>query len=434
METNSRINRFEKAFEEFVRKRFEAKQKAGEAPEPDAIPEAPVTSWRDWVQGAARRAPQLQQVTHAVKFIHPDARGSCLYARGNAAAGDILIGTHTLGERLVPDVVGNAAALDVYKFLEQEVEGKSLLQWAVQRDEDFLAALSDDPAQAEAMAAAFASLLDAPEPLTSHRLAKQIQWPLGATAEEGYHLLNILHPSSFSHEVWWQISRDRFSDEAKAARAARKAGLSCAGEIRDYPWLVVQNFGGSKPQNVSLLNSVRRGEHYLLSSLPPAWTSSPVQALKARESVLTGAFGHRQSVRQWCTTLKEFLAEVADQENNRHLRARRQALSESIRDEFLQFAAEAWELPPGWTGDHDCQLHPVEQCWLDPWRAETDPDFAQQYRAGTWRDDICRRFALWLNGQLHMDKKTPMGAPEAAHWQTLLEKELRLLRLEIDDE
>jgi CRISPR-associated protein Csy1 len=110
----------------------------------------------NWIPDAARRVGQIQQVTHALKFTHPDARGSSLSVAGNPAVGEEIVGTHTVAQSLAPDVVGNAAALDVYKFLRLSVGGKTILDLAATADPALAAAFSDDADLAKAWMAAFA--------------------------------------------------------------------------------------------------------------------------------------------------------------------------------------------------------------------------------------------------------------------------------------
>lgn len=84
-----------------------------------------------WLEDAARRAAQIQAVTHSLKPVHPDAKGTNLYSPPSTLAGIELVGSHCLGDAFAGDVVGNAAALDVYKFLKQMHEGHSLLALSV---------------------------------------------------------------------------------------------------------------------------------------------------------------------------------------------------------------------------------------------------------------------------------------------------------------
>ena len=109
-----------------------------------------------WLEDAARRAGQIQAVTHSLKPVHPDARGTNLYCPPHMLAALDVVGSHCLGDSFAGDVVGNAAALDVYKFLKLPHAGRSLLELCVAEDSSLAAALSDDPAQAQAWMQAFA--------------------------------------------------------------------------------------------------------------------------------------------------------------------------------------------------------------------------------------------------------------------------------------
>ncbi len=384
-----------------------------------------------WIADAARRVGQIQQVSHALKYTHPDARGSNLYSAGNPQAGECAIGTHTLGDGKKPDVVGNAAALDVYKFLRLEVEGQTLLQRAIAKDPALAAAFSDDAETSMAWMDAFATLVEPKGQPASHTLAKQVYWPLESG---GYHLLAPLFPSSLAGAVWHSIRESRFSDSAKAARDARREGKPHREGYRDYPNFALQKFGGTKPQNISQLNSERYGENYLLASLPPSWQSAAIRAPLCVKSVFSGKFGgifgSRSNVRSLTDKLKKFLLAVQKRNSTIDIRDERDEWLGQLCDELLNYAATLHELAPGWTKDPDCQLNPAEQCWLDPGRAEADPEFAAQYRRGDWQDEVARSFGIWLNSRLDT-KKMHFDQSAAAHWAKAIERELGMFRLEI---
>jgi len=382
-----------------------------------------------WIADAARRVGQIQQVTHALKFAHPDAKGSSLSSTGNCHAGECTVGSHTLADSLPPDVVGNAAALDVYKFLRLNVDGQTLLDRAIAQDPALASALSDDADVAAEWMAAFATLPHPNGPPATHKLAKQVYWPLES---DGYHLLAPLFPTSLVHAVWTRIRHDRFSDEAKAARVARWERRAHPQGYREYPNLAIQNFGGTKPQNISQLNSERHGENWLLPSLPPIWRSEAVRPTMFTESVFARRFGNRRAVRELTQTLREFLKSVATADSNIRIRNKRAELADYIVDELLQFAGELHELDAGWTQSDKCHLNAAEQCWLDPRRADQDEVFAAERRRGDWQAEICLRFSNWLNSTISTDQ-TPMGLPQSLAWQDLLEAKLRMIRPELDD-
>lgn len=367
-----------------------------------------------WLEDAARRAGQIQAVTHSLKPIHPDAKGTNLYCPPSTLAAVPVVGSHCLGDDFAGDVVGNAAALDVYKFLKLEHEGQSLLALAASGDANLAHALSGDPAQAQAWMAAFASLTAPRGQLASHTLAKQLYWPVGTDvhADASYHLLAPLYASSLAHKVFQTLQDDRFSDEAKAARAARKDGLYSERPVREYPHLAVQQLGGTKPQNISQLNSERRGNNSLLASLPPVWRSIELKPLLGSESLFP-RYGRRPGVKAALRDLLAFLK--ADPTRNLATRQRRAAMVDTLIDEFLQLRAELLSLPPGWSQQPDCELSDLHARWLDPAGcAQADAEFSRSPPTDV-AERISSAFATWLNAQ--MRPPLPVGDPEFAAWR-----------------
>ena len=359
-----------------------------------------------WLTSAAKRVEQIQAVTHSLKPIHPDARGTNLYVEPRTLPPLAELGSHALGERFVGDVVGNAAALDVYKMLKLEVNGRSLLTALLAQDADALAALHTDPAQAQALRDAFVSLTQPrAEGPSSHTLAKQLYWLTGTDASDDAHytLLAPLYATSLAHAVHAQVQEDRFGEANKAARQARRERKVHDGVFHDYPGLAVQNMGGTKPQNISQLNSERRGMNYLLSSLPPKWKVNAQRFPTHADSVFTRYFDSRPLVRQTVKTLRRYLE--SNPNPVKDTRDHRKELVDVLVDEMVNMAAELQHaLPPGWTLDDPrfSALNEDEQTWLDALRAELpeEDDFANRWLAMEWPDAIGTRFGNWLNARL----------------------------------
>jgi CRISPR-associated protein Csy1 len=359
-----------------------------------------------WLDDAARRVGQIQAVTHSLKPVHPDAKGSSLYREPNTLAALTDVGSHVLGGQFDADVVGNAAALDVYKFLKLTHQGQSLLSLASEADADLGAALSDNPTQATEWMAAFANLSEARGRLSSHALAKQLYWPVGADPhdEASYHLLAPLYPASLVHRVYQTLQEDRFSDEGKAAREARKAGIWHASPVREYPQLAIQQLGGTKPQNISQLNSERRGNNFLLASLPPVWQSADVKPVLGTESLFK-VFGRRPEVRRLTGQLNRFLQ--GGPARNLETRRQRDDWVNALLDELMLFTAEQHTLQPGWTADARCDLRTTHRAWLDPDGVDTMPP--------ELIDELASDFANWLNHALR--DPLPTGDAEYLHWR-----------------
>ncbi|RCI76211.1 hypothetical protein DT376_03575 [Pseudomonas aeruginosa] len=196
--------------ESFIQERLQGKLDKLHPDEDDKRQTLLATHRREaWLADAARRVGQLQLVTHTLKPIHPDARGSNLHSLPQAPGQPGLAGSHELGDRLVSDVVGNAAALDVFKFLSLQYQGKNLLNWLTEDSAEAVQALSDNAEQAREWRQAFIGITAVKGAPASHSLAKQLYFPLPGS---GYHLLAPLFPTSLVHHVHALLREARFGD------------------------------------------------------------------------------------------------------------------------------------------------------------------------------------------------------------------------------
>lgn len=381
-----------------------------------------------WIDDAARRVGQIQAVTHSLKATHPDARGTNFYRPPEGLTKHEAVGSHHLGTDFSGDVVGNAAALDVHKFLKVEYEGRKLLDLMLAGDGDLLSALSDDRAQAATWTQAFTGIVESRGKLASHTQAKQLYWLIEGRdplEDASYQLLAPVYASSLAHRVFQTINGDRFSESAKLARQARRDGVFSEQGFREYPHLAIQNLGGTKPQNISQLNSERGGNNYLLASLPPLWKARNATAPLRTDSVFH-RFSRRDDVRLTLRVLRTFLE--TNPPSNIKTRNHRDMLVAELIEALFRLEAELASLAPGWSKSAECRLPDDEQLWLDPGRAEKDEDFATRHASEAWPKDICDRFANWLNGRL--SGKLLMGDPEHTYWRNLLMEELESRRRE----
>lgn len=422
---------FHQAIAAFIKERREAKLKG------QGDDEAGTTSakydYQNWLADAARRVSQIQAVTHVLKATHPDARGTSLYAPPQILPRHSEIGTHLLGEDYADDIVGNAAALDVYKFLKVKVEEKRLLDWLQQDDADLLAALHQDETTAQEWAAAFKGLVRSTDELISHVNAKQVYWCVNGEPidDAGYHLLQPLFSSSLAHKVHEQINDIRFGEQNKEARQAYFKKQSSDVVYRDYRGLVVRKLGGTKPQNISQLNSERGGVNYLLASLPPRWKQDRARNFLSVGSALDHFRGY-EGVNGLVKALISLLK--TNPEPTMDTRIAREKIERLLGESFAAFGLATRQLhEPGWTRNPDCRLPLCEQLWLDPERAElplrsdhedADNDFKQAFEWKDWPDEVAQRFGNWLNDILRKDG-LPVGDAEHAHWakQALIDAE-----------
>lgn len=398
------------------------------------------------LEKGARGAKQITLASHIAKGVHPDlhvGKTTNLAVDFRDLAGLDAVGSHVLaGCEAQHDTTGNgsynAAAYELYLLLEADVEGLKLIELLLRADEDAIDAVNQCAGSDVAVDACLELVRPKCPDLAAHTMSKQLYWLTGVDAciDGGYKLLVPLYATSLAHAVYAEVQEARFGEVNKAARAAKRERRAHDKACVDYPDLAVQNMGGTKPQNISQLNSERRGMNYLLSSLPPHWKASAVRLPVNATSVFDRLFIARPDVRRAVKALRHFLE--SDPEPNLATRQHRGTLTDVLIDELVSLAAELHRvMPPGWSRDDERfeRLDMHEKLWLDPLRAELpeESDFAKQWLAMDWPKEIGNAFARWLNNQLR--GKLPVGDVEAREWRKELitdedgfKQQLRTLR------
>lgn len=360
-----------------------------------------------WLTDAARRAGQISLVTHAAKFTHGDSKSSSLYSETTQKEG--YLSSATLDD-IDPDAVGNAAALDVAKLLQTRVEGDSLLACLKRGERSPLAAFTDDAEQLNEWITGFSRALTPGEP-ASHKLAKQNYFPVG----DDYHLLSPLFATSLVQAYHQKMLAFRFGDDINAIRKARREKTWHPQPLVLFPDSAEMHFGGTKPQNISYLNSVRGGRVWLLSAQPPQWKRADKPPVNLR-SVFTagGQFDRRANAA--VQRLISLLTRSRDY-NNRHIRESRDKYIDELIDLLFvvvsELQREEWQ---GWT--LRCPtLKTHQQLWLDPWRTKTDEAFRKERDKDDWLEEVAADFSIWLNARLRKDLPD-VGAVEKREWET----------------
>lgn len=375
----------------------------------------------NWLTEAAPLAKQLQMVTHAIKFTHTDipTKDSCsIYAPGGTTQPEGMLNgqlfcTASLTSPM-RDLVGNAAVLNVANFLQIGHEGKTLLEFIEQGDSSPLKPFAKDEIQLAEWMGAFKQALEGNE-LSSHKLAKQLYFPI---ANGQYHLLAPLYSSSLAHALNSRIAATRYPDEIKQVRKAKKEGRFHGTPVVDFPNTAVRTYGGTKPQNVSQLNSSQGGKSFLLSCAPPNWEAQAKPPLGVKSVFSRNHFGLRVRKEVW--SLREYLLKKVDNDSTKPIRDQRAERVDQVLDQLVQYAAELQNLSGhvGWSALPDCKLSRAEQLWLDPYRAELDEVFAAERDKDDWQADIADQFARWFNRGLKHEKLT-MGDAEYTEWKKL---------------
>ncbi|MGB7344256.1 MAG: type I-F CRISPR-associated protein Csy1 [Pirellulaceae bacterium] len=331
----------------------------------------------NWVENAARRASQLSMVSHPGKFSHPDARISSLLYSGDAVVdGYVRSGNVTVQS----DVLGNAAALDVYAFLSLALaDGKTVLAH-LESDSTMLRELLDvDEETYGRWKTGLLQIKAADETQRTDGHVKQVYFPI----DDGYHLLSVLTPSGIVTEHRERIREMKFSDDAKAAREARKNDQPSETGLDDLIGVLTVRYGGTQPQNISKLNSNNAGQAWLLPSLPPTLSRDHVRIPKR---------DFFNSLR-WDDELKRIYTAVhrifSTDYNNVNIREARKRWFESIFEWVFYRATILQQHDPHWSDDASVHLPLAQKLWLDAgnWERRDQDD--------TWQQAIAESFSQW---------------------------------------
>lgn len=241
-QSNERRTQLATVISDFLSERLNAKL---EKLDPDDLKRTELTAQFvpvTWIEDAAHRVGQIQAVTHSLKPLHPDAKGSSFFAQPSSLPSLLEVGSHGLGHLFEMDVVGNAAALDVYKFLKLNQGGQSFLDLCIAGDADLLFVFNSDATLARAWMRAFAGLTVPSGQLSSHTQAKQIYWLVGEDPhdDDSYHLLAPLYPTSLIHNVYRQLRNlyKRSCHAWKCSLPYRRLRKYCVPDLASQPCLL----------------------------------------------------------------------------------------------------------------------------------------------------------------------------------------------------
>lgn len=226
-------------------------------------------SLENWLPNAAKRAGQMSFSTHPCTFSHPSSRKnkngyvtSIITNVSHQADGYLRSGNTTTAL----DALGNAAALDVYKFLSIIIEdGRTVIEHIQQDSEWGQSLLSIKTESYDNLKTGFMAMIASDETMITSSKIKQVYFPV----DNDYHLLSILSNSGMIFELRKRIDALRFSDSVQTGREQRRNNNYSESGYSEIHNITTIGYGGTKPQNVSVLNNQYNGKAHLLLSVPP---------------------------------------------------------------------------------------------------------------------------------------------------------------------
>ena len=338
-------------------------------------------SLKEWLPDAAKRVTQLSMVSHPSKFSHPSAKTSSVIAQ----AKQINDGYLRSGNVSYPlDVFGNAAAMDVFKFLSLPLTEKLTVLDGFERQEESLKTLLvGADLDFETLGTEFLKIKATDTSVKTDHLVKQVYFPI---EQAEYHLLSVLTPSGLITRLKQSIDTIRFSEETKQAKELRRKNEHHEIGYADIFDLTITAYGGTQPQNVSVLNSQNSGRAYLLSSCPPMLEK---RAIRLPKTDFFAQCLYRKNYQESFIQLHKFMQLDL---NNDDIRTAIRNIIQFVIDQILVLASKTREYSTeGWSNqDYYASLPKLQRIWLDKiYQTERDED-------SDWRDELSKEIARWI--------------------------------------
>lgn len=333
----------------------------------------------EWFNAAVENLKYCKLATHIGKFTHPDADVDvAIYCKPNQLNGYVTTGNTT-------------CQWDVSRVANYNSSGGLLLQPVL--PENSVSVLegiltNDKPVEEEL------DLLGLPienlktkiqwlneerkkTPKKTDRHIKQVYFPI---AEGEYHLLSVMPSSSLSLEMYQRIRKINGYKINCYDKTSEDYGKPC----EEVTGLTMIGFGGTKPQNISALNSRRGGKAYLLSSLPPSLHEVKVRIPKSdffKESIW---------YKSQSSALYQLHAYMKQERNTMEIRKAIHDLVDEMIDAVLLVAYQIRAGAAGWSEEETYVVLPRSQkIWLDDACMEERQD-------PSWTGEIAASFARWV--------------------------------------
>jgi CRISPR-associated protein Csy1 len=371
----------------------------------------------NWLIDASTRAKQLSLTSHPAKFVHPNAKTSSIivYAKklndGLRRSGNVDVDL---------DVFGNAAALDVEKFLRVELsDGKTVLQHIDENTDDIKKQFETKNTDYKEIRNGLMKVKQSNLEQTSEKL-KQVYFPV----DNDYHLLSILNASGIIYKLKQRINDLRFSDENKVLREEVKKAKPAEinGTITDLYDLTSVAYGGTKPQNISTLNNQNGGVSLLLPSMPPALKKRQTQAPK------NDFFDDCLWLELFNNDFKQFHDVLSWRKNNIEIRDMRDDIVLNSITKLRRLIENIRDISNGWSDTETYQALPKwQKIWLDNKYTDirSDKSLNEDYL-----NKAQNHFAHWFIGNYKLSIKDSklLGNDDIEQIKKILNEEQELLR------
>lgn len=382
-----------------------------------------IFSFEEWLPKASKRAGQMSLATHPCTFSHPSARKN-----KNGYSSPVVADVKSKNDGYLrtgnvsvePDALGNAAVLDVFKFLTLLMKDSRKLINHIQDDSELAVNLLTINSESyEDLKSGFLSMIerDNKEQYITSSKIKQVFFPIDAN--NGYHQLSILTNSGVVYELKARIDNMRFSEEVKVLRDLKRNDSFTEDSFSEIFKLTTIGYGGTKPQNISVLNNKNGGKAYLLSSLPPKLHKQDVRFPKQN------FFG--ESFRYYdCKDVFDALHKLFKTDyNNKRIREGRDYRIQDLLDRIIDRMWAVRSVSQERHISEKSRLVKHQKIWL------SHQEQKSREESDVWLDKLCDEISAWIvrSYQKLLGKNAfLLGEPERRHIQDIVIKHKEALR------
>ena len=329
----------------------------------------------DWFDAMVMHMNECHLASHVGKFTNPDIK-TTVCSHSKKVAGYVTTGGSTCSlDILTPaQYLGSASLL-----LSPVTPDKNVLEAVITRDKEPEKELELLSLPIEKLQKKVQEMLEdsQKEPEATDTHLRQVYFPI---AEGEYHLLSVMPSSCLALEMYQRIRAINGHKINCYDKKSENYGKPC----EEVTGLTMIGFGGSKPLNISALNSRCGGKTYLLSSLPPS--------LPARKIRLPKSDFFRESIwyKQQSSALYRLHAYMKQDRNTIEIR---QAIHDLVDEMISAVLFAAYQIRAekiGWNEEEAySQLPTAQKIWLDD-------AYAEERKETSWADDISSSFARWV--------------------------------------
>jgi CRISPR-associated protein Csy1 len=361
-----------------------------------------VFALKNWLPDAARRAKSRAFTSHPSKFTHPSTgigdknKKNATYVTPVICSSTFnnngFVKTGNVNVSLALDSIGNAGELDVDAFLKLIVCDGLSIMIHLENDSPYIREqFADDSIDYATTRIELLKMSSSSGIIATSSKIKQVFFPVKEhsagkpTDNANYHQLSILTASGIVFELRKRLDGMRFGDAIKLARDKKRNNQQHEDYCEIYN-LTTIGYGGTQPQNISVLNSQNAGKAHLFMSAPPQLKSRHIHF--PNSDFFSQTVNYSQCKNQFYQLHKLYERD----DNNMHIREERDEYYQSVIDHVIE---KMWQVRSLALEQHNStvnQLTLAQRTWL------CEDAESQLLRESTddWLDDIVKSVSTFL--------------------------------------